>query len=365
MYTLTDIIEGFERFAYEILIWVLLIPKTVINIILNPAWVPDYISRELNDKTDDRFDSFLSPVVLILVSTLVPLAYLASVPFPSATISGPLEAYIHQPTRFVADAGFVEQTQKYSYTWTADEQLPQIYNDLDLADYAIFTWDKPGTKKIHVRIDNGKGEVRENDFKIQIFDENAPLTASIDDGYYVSTRGAGGDFLDSLQTPRGLLVMFLFLTLPMLFALGIDRLRGIPFSRSSFMHSFYIQCYFFSPVILGFWALLLGFTYFLDMNKHPFLLLLPLAVVLILFVWLFVNETRLVMREKKLNFFLALLYTSVCFALMFVLGYTYFHFTQNPDLLRQSLWIVYSLVIVGIIGVAIFRPLIRIIRKLF
>jgi len=263
------------------------------------------------------------------------------------------------------DAAFIQQTKNYHYTWTADEQLPQVFNDLDLADYAIFTWDKPGAKKIHVRIDNGKGEVRENDFKVQIFDENATLTASIDDGYYVSNRGAGGDYIDSLQTPRGLLVMFLFLTLPMLFALGIDRLRGVSFSRSSFMHSFYIQCYFFSPVILGFWALLLGFTFFLDMNKHPFLLLLPLAVVLILFIWLFVNETRLVMREKQLNLLLALLYTSICFALMFVLGYTYFQFTKNPDLMRQFLWIIYSIVIVGIIGVAIFRPLLRIIKKLF
>ena len=365
MYTLTDIIEGFERFAYEILIWVLLIPKTVITIILNPTWVPDYISRELNDKTDDRFDSYLSPVILILISTLVPLAYLASVPVPGAIISGPLEAYVHQPTRFVTDAGFVEQTQKYRYTWTADEQPSQIFNDLDLADYAIFTWDKPGTKQVHVQVDNGKGEVRESDFKVQIFDENTQLTASIDDGYYRTNRGAGGDFIDSLQTPRGLLVMFLFLTLPMLFALGIDRLRGVPLSRSSFMHSFYIQCYFFTPVILGFWALLLGFAYFLDMNKHPYLLLWPFAVVLILFAWLFVNETRLVMREKKLNIFLALLYTSVGFVLMSVLGYSYFEFTKHPDLLRQSLWIIYSLLIVGVMGIAIFRPLIRLIKKLF
>src|SRR6185503_10044136 len=130
-------------------------------------------------------------------------------------------------------------------------------------------------------------------------------------------------------------------------------------------HSFYIQCYFFSPVILAFWSLLLGFAFFLDINKQLWLLLLPITVVMILLVWLFVNETRLVMREKKLNLVVSLLYTSACFVLMLLLGYLYFQFAKNPDLLRQLLWMLYSLAVVGIMGAAISRPLIRIIKRLF
>src|SRR6185369_6018935 len=117
MNNLTEIIESVEKFAYEVLIWILLIPKTLINIILNPSWVPGYVAQELNDKTDDRFDSFISPVILILISTLVPVTYLISVPYPGATVSGPLEAYVHQPVRFVADAAFVEKTHNYHYAW--------------------------------------------------------------------------------------------------------------------------------------------------------------------------------------------------------------------------------------------------------
>lgn len=365
MYSLTDIIESIEKFAYEIMIWVLLIPKTIINIILNPTWVPEYIARELEDKTDDRFDSYISPLVLILVSTLVPTAYLVTVPPPGATISGPPEAYVHQPVRLVVDTAFVRQTGNYHYEWTADEQGLKTLDDDGLSGYVVFTWEAPGEKDVHVKVDNGRGEIRENTFTVQIYDENAPLTASSDDGYSLNNRGARTDFLTSLQEPRGLFIMFLFLTLPMLFALGIDRLRGVAFSRSSFIHSFYIQCYFFSPVILAFWSLLLGFAFFLDINKQVWLLLLPFTVVMILLVWLFVNETRLVMREKKLNLVLSLLYTSACFALMLLLGYLYFKFANNPDLLRQSLWILYSLAVVGIMGAAISRPLIRIIKRLF
>jgi hypothetical protein len=365
MYSLTDIIESVEKFAYEIMIWVLLIPKTIINIILNPTWVPEYIARELEDKTDDRFDSYISPLVLILVSTLVPTAYLVTAPLPGATISGPLEAYVHQPVRLVVDTAFVQQTGNYHYEWTADEQGIKILDYHGLSSYVILTWETPGEKKIHVKVDNGKGEVRETTFTVQIFDENAPLTASSDDANSLNKRGARTDFLTSLQEPRGLFIMFLFLTLPMLFALGIDRLRGVAFSRSSFMHSFYIQCYFFSPVILAFWFLLLGFAFFLDINKQLLLLLLPFTVVLILLVWLFINETRLVMRAKKLNLVLSLLYTSACFALMLLLGYLYFQFAKNSDLLRQALWIFYTVAVVGIIGAAISRPLIRIIKRLF
>ena len=365
MYSLTDIIESIEKFAYEILIWVLLIPKTIINIILNPTWVPEYIARELEDHTDDRFDSHISPLVLILVSTLVPTAYLVTVPPPGATISGPLEAYVHQPVRLLVDTAFVRQTRNYHYEWTADEQGLKTLDDDGLSSYVVLTWETPGEKEIHVKVDNGRGEIRENTFTVQIFDENAPLTASSDDGYSLNNRGTRTDFLTSLQEPRGLFIMFLFLTLPMLFALGIDRLRGVAFSRSSFIHSFYIQCYFFSPVILAFWSLLLGFAFFLDLNKQLWLLFLPITVVMILLVWLFVNETRLVMREKKLNLVLSLLYTSACFVLMLLLGYLYFRFANNPDLLRQLLWMLYSLAVVGIMGAAIFRPLMRLIKRLF
>src|SRR5215510_3317400 len=158
MNNLTEIIEGVEKFAYEVLIWILLIPKTLINIILNPSWVPEYVALELNDKPDDRFDSFISPVILILISTLVPVTYLISVPYPGAIISGPTEAHVHQPVRFVVDARFVDKTQNYHYQWTADDQPTQAFDHAQLADYVIFTWDKPGTKQIHVQTDNRQGE---------------------------------------------------------------------------------------------------------------------------------------------------------------------------------------------------------------
>jgi hypothetical protein len=359
---ITEIIEGVEKFAYEVLIWILLIPKTLANILLNPGWVPDYVAAELNDKTDDRFDNYISPVILILITTLLPEAYLLSVPAPGAIISGPLEAYVHQPVRFVVDAGFVEKTQNYHYEWTADDQSVQTYQHAYLADYAVFTWDKPGRKQIHVLTDNGQGESYESTFSVEIFDESQPLTASIDDGFSLN-RSARQDFLNSMQEPSGLLVTFLFLTLPMLFALAIDWWRRVPFSRRSFMHSFYIQCYYFSPVMLAFWSLMLGSVYFLDPKRELLLLLLPLITTGILLVWLFVNETRLIMKEKNVNVVLGILFTGVCYALITFLLYVYIKFTQSPETFRKVLWFFYGIALAGFVGVGLFRSLSKAFQK--
>jgi hypothetical protein len=363
MNNLTEIIESVEKFAYEILIWILLIPKTLINIVLNPSWVPEYVAQELNDKTDDRFDNFISPVILILISTLVPVAYLISVPYPGAIISGPLEAHVHQPVRFVVDAGFVAKTQSYHYQWTADDQLLQTSDYDQLANYVVFTWDTPGSKQVRIQADNTKGESYESTFIVNILDEDQPFTASIDDGYYVNSRGAGQNFMNSLQEPRGLFVTFLFLTMPMLFALAIDRVRRVPFSRRAFMHSFYIQCYYFSPVNLAFWSLLLGFAYFMDPRKEILLLLLPLIAIVILLVWLFVNETRLIMKEKNVSAIPGILFTAGCYALITLLLYVYIKFSGNPEIFRKFLWTFYGATIAAFIGVASFRLFIRMFRK--
>ena len=365
MNNLTEIIEGVEKFAYELLIWILLIPKTLIQIVSNPSWVPEYVAQELDDSTDDRFDSFISPVILMLISTLVPIAYLRSVPYPGARISGPPEAYVHQPVRLVVDASFVDKTQTYYYEWTADDQPVLVSDHNWLTDYAILTWDSPGPKQIHVQADNKQGESYAGIFTVNIFDENQQLTASIEDGFYVNSRNTGQDFMNSLQEPGGFFVTVLFLTMPMLFALAVDRLRGVAFSRRAFMHSFYIQCYYFSPMILSLWLLLLGVAFFINVQTEILLLLLPIATILILLVWLFVNETRLVMKEKNLSVTAAVLFTGGCSALIALLISIYLKFTQNPAMLRSFFWSFYGIAVAGFIGVAAFRFFIRLLSKFF
>lgn len=200
---------------------------------------------------------------------------------------------------------------------------------------------------------------------MNILDENQAFTASIDEGFYANNRNTQRDFMNSLQEPAGLFITFLFLTMPMIFALAIDRLRRVPFSRRSFMHSFYIQCYYFSPVTLSFWSLLLGFAYFIDPDKEVMLLLMQAITVLILLVSQFISETRLVMKEKNLNVLLGVLFTGTCYALITLLLYTYTKFTENPEIFRKFLWGPYGFAIAGFIAVTASRSLIKMLRKLF
>lgn len=365
MNNLTDVIEGIEKFAYEVMIWVLLIPKTLVQIIVNPSWIPEYITRELDDKTDDRFDSYISPIILILACTLVPIAFVFSAPFPGAAISGPVEAHVRTPMRFVVDVAFIEKTKTYHYVWTADEQDMQEFDHDQLADYVIFKWETPGTKNIQAKVDNGQGESYTKDFKVEIFAENEPLTVHIEDDFYITERSTGQEFLTSLQEPTGILTTFLVLSIPMCFALALNAFRGLPFSRRSFMRSFYIQCYYFSPIILAAWSLLLGAGYFMNPNTEYWLILLPFATILILAFWLFINETKLVMRERKTNLVFGLLFVSVSYALVFALGYIYIKFADNPESFRISLWIFYGIAVLGLSAFGALRLFTNVIRKLF
>ena len=71
MNTVISVLEGFEKLAYKFLLSIIFIPKTVIQITVNPGWVPDYIREELK-KEKGAFNAYLSPVILLLVVALIP-----------------------------------------------------------------------------------------------------------------------------------------------------------------------------------------------------------------------------------------------------------------------------------------------------
>ena len=38
--------EKFENLIYKVLVWIVLIPKTLLQIMLHPDWAPGYIKQE-------------------------------------------------------------------------------------------------------------------------------------------------------------------------------------------------------------------------------------------------------------------------------------------------------------------------------
>jgi hypothetical protein len=62
--------EKFENLIYKVLVWIVLIPKTLLQIMLHPDWAPGYIKQEL-EEGGSKFDEYFSPIVLLLVAVLL------------------------------------------------------------------------------------------------------------------------------------------------------------------------------------------------------------------------------------------------------------------------------------------------------
>ena len=65
--------KSVEDAVYEVMVWLLLLPKTLIQTAVRPKWAMEYIDEEWEKKPDERFDEYLSPVMLWLLSAVIPL----------------------------------------------------------------------------------------------------------------------------------------------------------------------------------------------------------------------------------------------------------------------------------------------------
>lgn len=70
--SLVNLLEDFEKLVYKILMWVILVPKTVIKITVDVGFVPDYVRGELRSEKGKQFDEYISPILLYLGVTLLP-----------------------------------------------------------------------------------------------------------------------------------------------------------------------------------------------------------------------------------------------------------------------------------------------------
>ncbi|MCK6581787.1 MAG: hypothetical protein L6Q49_01670 [Anaerolineales bacterium] len=67
------LLKSVEDAVYEVMVWLLLLPKTLIRATFRPRWAMKYIDEEWEKKPDERFDEYLSPVMLWLLSAVLPM----------------------------------------------------------------------------------------------------------------------------------------------------------------------------------------------------------------------------------------------------------------------------------------------------
>jgi hypothetical protein len=100
--------------------------------------------------------------------------------------------------------------------------------------------------------------------------------------------------LDALQGNTGILAALGFLSLPLLFSLGMETVRREVLTRQRIQRSMYIQCFYFSPLILSF----LGLGLFLEMES---LLGAAFMLAVVILLWFFIVEVRLIGRDLQIG----------------------------------------------------------------
>src|SRR5215216_988007 len=136
-------VEDFEKIIYKILLWFILIPKTIVKIITNPSWAPKYVSDEIQQTGDKRFDEYMSPLLLFLIVILVPILGISFAPSVGMNIIAPSEGEMNCSTTFPEDGNFscfdlVEEGQPTLRIIPLDVESTFISNTMNL--YHEFKW---------------------------------------------------------------------------------------------------------------------------------------------------------------------------------------------------------------------------------
>lgn len=64
------ILKSFEEFVYEALIWVVLLPRTLVRILLHPRRMTEYAASELGRADEKQFSAAVSPPLLLILCVL-------------------------------------------------------------------------------------------------------------------------------------------------------------------------------------------------------------------------------------------------------------------------------------------------------
>jgi hypothetical protein len=73
------LLKTLEGAVFEVALWVLLLPKTLWQVLRHPVWVLDYTAAEFAKPEAERFDDYLSPVSFWLLIAVASYLWATSV----------------------------------------------------------------------------------------------------------------------------------------------------------------------------------------------------------------------------------------------------------------------------------------------
>jgi hypothetical protein len=69
------LIQSLQELVFEIVVWVLLLPKTFFRALLRPDLMVKYVNSEFQKEPEKQFDDFVPPVLFYLMLAVVPAAF--------------------------------------------------------------------------------------------------------------------------------------------------------------------------------------------------------------------------------------------------------------------------------------------------
>jgi hypothetical protein len=360
MNSLFNFVEELEKLAYKILLWIILIPKTLLQVLLFPRWARLYVKNELRKDKESPFDEYISPVILLLVVALLPALLINSIPeYGINVINPPPGTFTDSASiNFDAQANFILNTQGpwHRFTWTVDKievaednsyqnKTQPLVNEVhdesrsnffldrkmlfvegnSVQDHFQYKFEQAGGYLVNVTAENfiveadGQETIVESypienflflhvpnrDGKIEYDPEiDGEINISLLDFKQqtnLSRPKSTSEFLQSQNT----ILLALLLMIPPLFFGWVTRFRvGQPLGQNALKESFYIQCYYFAPMILSVWAI---YVYY---EISVFQIILPegfynemfmswfMPITLIL-IWFIAVETYVISRERE------------------------------------------------------------------
>lgn len=71
------LIQSLQDLIFEMVVWALLIPKTIFQSIFCPAWMVNYVNQEFEKPADEQFDEYMPPGLFFLAMAVIPSALFA------------------------------------------------------------------------------------------------------------------------------------------------------------------------------------------------------------------------------------------------------------------------------------------------
>lgn len=393
MNSLMDFLGQLEKLAYSLAVWIILIPKTIFKIFTNPGWVRRYVAKEFSEAKESRFDDYISPVILLLLCSLVPFVGFQLLPNFGVMISNDGESILGSNTciqdnscAYQIAGNFLGDSSTYSVEWQCREEAyyevdPTVGKKLEVSGYklaseAACTWTTPGMKQVYAAVVNSYGGiVDENYLDVEVKSSAAggsstqpaeTVANQIRDRGEQNLNGAK-NLVDGVKNNSYLGILFLLPALAFSLAargLKVDKHddkqeedkkdeKGV--SAETLKEVFYAQCYYFTPVSLATYLVLYGFHFSTSGDWFAnILLMLAFAAVC---VWFFIVEVNAVFQERKFEKKRSA-YAVVVGTLILILVVSFFALILigDPEMLRS--WS-YTLVKWGIIFVALYYLVLR------